>query len=402
MKYFIEVSYLGTNFHGWQIQPNAPSIQGELEFALSTILGEKISIMGSSRTDTGVHARQQFAHFVYSKKINDTSNLKIRLNKFLSDDIAVNNIFKVFPNDHTRFDAETRKYIYRIIPFKDPFKKDFTAVYFREMNIAELNKASQILLKHMDFKSFSKVKTDVKTFDCKIEEAFWIQNGDTLEFHIKANRFLRGMVRAIVGTLINVGVSKISVDNFEQIILEKDRTKAGIAAKAEGLTLEEVNYPEGYFERSVKISEAEMSEMDQAKALFIKYQENLGISLCFQGFQEELDHLPGKYAFPFGTILFAKEGENVVGVVALKKLEDGICEMKRLFVLPEYQGYGIGRLLTQALIEKAKDLDYKIMKLDTLGRLESAVSLYRNLGFEETIPYNVNPEDDILYFEKQL
>ncbi|MDP1814503.1 MAG: GNAT family N-acetyltransferase [Leadbetterella sp.] len=142
--------------------------------------------------------------------------------------------------------------------------------------------------------------------------------------------------------------------------------------------------------------------MGLAKVLFLKYQENLGISLCFQGFQEELDNLPGKYAFPTGTILFAKEGENVVGIVALKKLEDGICEMKRLFVLPEFQGYGIGKLLAEALIEKAKDLKYKIMKLDTLGRLESAVSLYRNLGFEETIPYNVNPEDDILYFEKQL
>ncbi len=105
---------------------------------------------------------------------------------------------------------------------------------------------------------------------------------------------------------------------------------------------------------------------------------------------------------PLGTILIAKEKENVVGVVALKKLEDGICEMKRLFVLPEYQGYGIGKLLTETLIEKAKDLKYKIMKLDTLGRLESAVGLYRNLGFKETIPYNVNPEDDILYFEKQL
>lgn len=402
MKYFIEVSYLGTNFHGWQIQPNAPSIQGELEFALSTILGEKISIMGSSRTDTGVHARQQFAHFVYSKKINDTTNLKIRLNKFLSDNISVKNIFMVFPNDHTRFDAESRKYIYRIIHFKDPFKKDFASVYFREMNMVELNRASQILLKHTDFKSFSKVKTDVKTFECKIEEAFWIQNGDTLEFHIRANRFLRGMVRAIVGTMINVGVSKISVENFEKIILEKDRTKAGIAAKAEGLTLEEVRYPEGFFERTVKISVAEMCEMNLVKEMFQNYQENLGISLCFQGFQEELDNLPGKYASPYGTILFAREGENVVGIVALKKLENGVCEMKRLFVLPEYQGYGIGKLLTEALIEKAKELKYIIMKLDTLGRLESAVSLYRNLGFEETIPYNVNPEDDILYFEKQL
>lgn len=402
MKYFIEVSYLGTNFHGWQIQPNQPSIQAELEFALSTILCEKISIMGSSRTDTGVHARQQFAHFIVSKKIKDTENLKIRLNKYLKNDIATKRIFAVFPNDHTRFDALNRKYIYRIIATKDPFKKDWAAVYFKELDLGKLNKASQFLLKHIDFKSFSKVKTDVRTFECQIEEAFWIQNVDILEFHIKANRFLRGMVRAVVGTLLNVGSGKISVEDFERIILEKDRTKAGIAAKAEGLTLEEVNYPDGYFEREIEICEAQKHEMDIVRDLFIKYQAHLGISLCFQGFQEELDNLPGKYSTPSGTILLAKEGENVAGIVALKQLQDGVCEMKRLFVLPDYQGYGIGKLLTKKLLEKAKDLKFKTMKLDTLGRLESAVGLYKQLGFEQTNPYNINPEEDILYFEKQL
>jgi GNAT superfamily N-acetyltransferase len=275
-------------------------------------------------------------------------------------------------------------------------------VYFKELDLEKLNKASQFLLKYIDFKSFSKVKTDVKTFECQIEEAFWVQNNDTLEFHIKANRFLRGMVRAIVGTLLNVGKGKISVGDFENIILEKDRTKAGIAAKAEGLTLEEVNYPRGYYQREIEICEAEMHEMNIVKELFIKYQAHLGISLCFQGFQEELDNLPGKYSAPTGIILLAKEGENVAGIVALKQLEDGVCEMKRLFVLPDYQGYGIGKLLTKKLLNKAKDLKFKTMKLDTLARLESAVALYQQLGFEQTEPYNINPEEDILYFEKQL
>jgi GNAT superfamily N-acetyltransferase len=210
------------------------------------------------------------------------------------------------------------------------------------------------------------------------------------------------MVRAIVGTLLNVGSGKITVDDFEQIILEKDRTKAGIAAKAEGLTLEEVNYPEGYFNRKIEIAEAEIHEMEIVKELFMKYQTHLGISLCFQGFQQELDNLPGKYAPPTGTILLAKEGKNIAGIVALKQLEEGVCEMKRLFVLPDYQGHGIGKMLTESLFAKAKKLNFKTMKLDTLGRLESAVALYHKLGFELTNPYNVNPEEDILYFEKKL
>ena len=402
MKYFIEVSYLGTNFHGWQIQPNNPSIQGELEHALSTILGENISIMGSSRTDTGVNARQQYAHFRTSKKLGELDALKNRLNRFLKSDISVNRIFSVFPDSHTRFDALNRKYIYRIINSKDPFKREVAAIYFKKIDIEKINEASGILLKHIDFKSFSKVKTSVNTFECQIEEAFWIQNENTLEFHIKANRFLRGMVRAIVGTLLNVGYGKITVDDFEKIIMERDRTKAGIAAKAEGLTLEEVNYPDGYFERKLEIHEAQMHEMSVVKELFIKYQAHLGISLCFQGFQEELDTLPGKYSAPTGIILLAKERENIAGIVALKQLEDGICEMKRLFVLPDYQGYGIGKMLAEALLDKAKDLNFKTMKLDTLGRLESAVALYNKLGFEQTNPYNINPEEDILYFEKKL
>lgn len=402
MKYFIEVSYLGTNFHGWQIQPNATSVQAEIEFGLSTILGEKIAIMGSSRTDTGVHARQQYAHFECTKAIIDLENTKIRLNKFLKTDIAVKRIRKVFPHDHTRFDATSRKYIYRISPEKDPFIKEIAAVYYKKLDIDKLNEASKILLLHTDFQSFSKVKTEVKTFDCDIEEAFWVKNGNILEFHIKANRFLRGMVRAIVGTLLDVGSGKITTSDFEKIILAKDRTQAGIAAKAEGLILEEVNYPIGYFDRKITISEATIDEIKVVKKLFIEYQAYLGISLCFQGFQEELDLLPGKYASPTGIILLAKENENIVGVVALKPLEEGVCEMKRLFVLPKYQSYGIGKLLTERLLLEAKKLQYHRMKLDTLERLASAVALYRKLGFEETKPYNFNPEGDILYFEKQL
>ena len=247
MKYFLEISYIGKNYCGWQIQPNANTIQEELEKAFFLIFSERITINGSSRTDTGVHARQQFAHFETQTEIFNTVQLINRLNKILPEDIAVQNIYHLSEDAHSRFDAVSRKYIYRIIHNKDPFYKDIAALIFKKPGLELLNKSCNILKKHIDFEAFSKVKTDVKTFDCQILEAFWIYNGQILEFHIKANRFLRGMVRAIVGTQLMVGFGKISLDDFENIILSKKRENAGMAAKANGLTLEEVNYPFEYF-----------------------------------------------------------------------------------------------------------------------------------------------------------
>ncbi|MFN8428648.1 MAG: tRNA pseudouridine(38-40) synthase TruA [Spirosomataceae bacterium] len=247
MKYFLEISYIGKNYCGWQIQPNANTIQEELEKAFFLIFSERITINGSSRTDTGVHARQQFAHFEIQTEIFNTVQLINRLNKILPEDISVQNIYHLSEDSHSRFDAVSRKYIYRIIHNKDPFHKDIAALIFKKPDLELLNKSCYILKKHIDFEAFSKVKTDVKTFDCQILEAFWIYNGQILEFHIKANRFLRGMVRAIVGTQLMVGFGKISLDDFENIILSKKRENAGMAAKANGLTLEEVNYPFEYF-----------------------------------------------------------------------------------------------------------------------------------------------------------
>jgi tRNA pseudouridine38-40 synthase len=247
LRYFIEIAYLGRVFHGWQLQENAITVQGELEAALSTIMGDKIVIHGSSRTDTGVHARQQFAHFDLSEAIDDIRKLVLRLNRFLHKDISIRGIYPVADDAHCRFDATARKYIYRIIKQKDPFLKDFAALYTREPDIYRMNEASEILFKHIDFQCFSKVKTDVFTYNCEISEAKWILNESVLEFHISANRFLRGMVRAIVGTLLDVGYGKRSLEDFENVILSKDRRNAGMASKAEGLTLERVFYPEGYF-----------------------------------------------------------------------------------------------------------------------------------------------------------
>jgi tRNA pseudouridine38-40 synthase len=402
MRYIIEISYVGTTFHGWQIQPNANTVQEEIEKAISLVLGEKTPINGSSRTDVGVHARQQFAHFESDNLRIETQKTTNRLNKLLPKDIAVKNINKVFPKQHTRFDALSRKYIYRISRQKNPFHFSISALYSHDYDLALMNEAAALLLKYENFKSFCKVKTEVKTYFCKIKEAVWIQNADVLEFHIKANRFLRGMVRAIVGTLLDVGKGKTTILEFEQIILAQDRTKAGNAAKAEGLTLEEVNYPDGYFDNKYEIKLAETQDLPIVKELFIEYQQSLGISLEFQNFETELDSLPEPYGKKFGGILIAKAFKEVVGVVALKKLEDGVCEMKRLYVKPTYQGFGLGKRLALEIMDLAKAKNYKTMKLDTLERLHSAVQLYRNLAFTETQAYNYNPENDILYFEKEL
>jgi tRNA pseudouridine38-40 synthase len=250
MRFFIELSYLGKRFSGWQIQPNAMSVQELIEQGLSAILRSPVRIHGSSRTDAGVHARQQFAHFESKDLTISLKDLQWKLNSFLPKDIAILGIYQVSDQMHARFDATSRKYIYRITATKNPFRLD-DVLYIRNLPELDLmNDSAKILLKSRDFQSFSKVKTDVSHFDCAILQAIWIMNGDIAEFHIKANRFLRGMVRAITGSLVDVGFGKISTGDFENIILSKNRNLAGKSMEAHGLTLEEVNYPENYFRLS--------------------------------------------------------------------------------------------------------------------------------------------------------
>ncbi|CAH0995327.1 tRNA pseudouridine synthase A [Emticicia aquatica] len=242
MRYLIECSYRGKAFHGWQIQPNAISVQESIEKALSTVLKQKIEIVGSSRTDTGVHASQQFAHFDVEEKIIDIDKIAHSINGILSKDIAIKKILAV-PNDfHSRFDACHRRYLYRIHQEKNPFWYEMSYFCKTKLDISLMNKAGEIMLKYIDYQCFSKVKTDVQTFNCKIEFAYWEQQEQFLLFHIKADRFLRGMVRAIVGTMIEVGAGKLTLTDFEQIILSKNRNNAGRAVPSEGLTLVEVGY----------------------------------------------------------------------------------------------------------------------------------------------------------------
>ncbi len=252
MRYLLECSYKGTTFHGWQVQDNAPSVQGHIEQALTTVLRQAMQIVGSSRTDAGVHAYQQFAHFDVEEPIRNIEKMIYAMNGILPKDIAIQHIEVVSDEFHSRFDATYRRYLYRISQQKTPFWQDFAYFYRAPLNIEQMNRAGEILKNHIDFQCFSKVHTDVATFNCRIELAYWEQQDQFLLFHIKADRFLRGMVRAIVGTMLEVGTGKTSLSAFEQIILSKNRQMAGRAVPASGLTLAEV----GYTGRSGRLSDS--------------------------------------------------------------------------------------------------------------------------------------------------
>ena len=241
MRYFIELSYKGTNYHGWQIQPDASSVQEEITKALATILQEKILLVGAGRTDAGVHASQMFAHVDTVKKLTD--DYVHKLNAILPNDIVIKSIKEVSGETHARFDAVSRTYEYRILLGRDPFLLETTwQLHQKNLQIEKMNEAANLLFKYEDFESFSKVKTDVNTFNCTIMKAVWTLEDKHLIFHIKANRFLRNMVRAIVGTLIEVGLGKKTEEDFRKIIESKKRSEAGLSVPAKGLFLTEVCY----------------------------------------------------------------------------------------------------------------------------------------------------------------
>jgi tRNA pseudouridine38-40 synthase len=242
LRYFIELAYNGTYYHGWQYQPNAASVQETLNRALSLLLGTEIDAMGAGRTDTGVHARQMFAHFDFDGFF-ECGDLVHKLNSLLPKDIAVFTLFPVSDEAHARFDATSRTYEYHINSRKDVFATDLSWHYHHPLDIDLMNNAAQLLLNHTDFECFSKVNTDVNTFNCTISEASWQMTEHKLIFTITADRFLRNMVRAIVGTLVNVGTEKTSIEDFEEIILHKQRSKAGFSVPAHGLFLTRVQYP---------------------------------------------------------------------------------------------------------------------------------------------------------------
>lgn len=246
-RYFIYLSYDGSAYHGWQIQPNGITVQECLEKALSTILRQPVSITGAGRTDTGVHARLMVAHFDTETALSDTAAFSERLNRILPKDIAVSKIVPVRNDAHSRFDALSRTYHYFLSSTKDPFFGRYSMKQHSTLDWEKMNKAAKCLFNYTDFTSFSKLHTDVKTNNCKIMKAEWSKEGDLFRFTIQADRFLRNMVRAIVGTLLDVGRGRLSVEDFCRIIEAKNRCSAGTSVPAQGLFLVGITYPDEIF-----------------------------------------------------------------------------------------------------------------------------------------------------------
>ena len=241
-RYFIYLSYDGTNYHGWQIQPNGMSVQEELEHALTVLLRETISVTGAGRTDAGVHARMMVAHFDTAQEV-DTQQLTYKLNKFLRQSIAIQKIIPVATDMHARFSATARTYRYFIHTRKDPYENAYSCLLLYPLDFSLMNEAAKILMEYDDFGAFCKSHTDVKTTLCQISHAEWVQIDDhRWYFEITANRFLRNMVRAVVGTLIEVGRHRITLDGFRKVIESGQRTSAGESMPGHALFLEDIRY----------------------------------------------------------------------------------------------------------------------------------------------------------------
>lgn len=253
MRYFLEVSYKGTNYSGFQTQKNANTIQAEMEKALLILLKQEISLTGSSRTDAGVHAVQNFFHFDTNiplhlwKEENRKRRFLYNLNAILPDDIVVKNLIPISADAHCRFDAVSREYKYFIYRYKNPFLKDRGFYFPYKLDLEIMKEAAAIIKGYSDFTSFSKKKTQVKTFECTIYESEWLLEKDCLVYRVKANRFLRGMVRALTATMLKLGRGKIGLSDFILLFEAKECSKASFSVPAHGLFLNSVNYPEEYF-----------------------------------------------------------------------------------------------------------------------------------------------------------
>lgn len=241
-RYFIHLAYNGSRYHGWQIQPHAASVQQTVEQCLSLKLGQTVSVTGCGRTDTGVHAKNYYAHFDLETTLDNPETLANQMNTFLPADIVVYRIWQVAPEFHARFDALSRTYHYYITRAKNPFHAKDTYFLYGDLDVEKMQEAANILFDYEDFTSFSKLHTQVKTNNCKIVEARWFEQDGLLVFRIKADRFLRNMVRAIVGTLLEVGKGRMSLEEFRAVIERKDRCEAGTSVPAQALFLEEVEY----------------------------------------------------------------------------------------------------------------------------------------------------------------
>ncbi len=242
-RYFVKLAYNGKPFNGWQIQPNDPSVQAEVERVISTVLREDVGVVGCGRTDSGVHASEYYAHFETSASF-DCETVQFKLNCMLPKEVAIFSIFPVSEKLHARFSAEARTYHYFINQEKDAFRYDHSWYMHKPINVVRMNEACQFLFGKQDFTSFSKLHTQTRTNFCTITQAIWQKRGSELMFTITADRFLHNMVRAIVGTCLEVGRGKLTPNDFKQVIESKSRQKAGASVPGHGLYLAKIEYPD--------------------------------------------------------------------------------------------------------------------------------------------------------------
>lgn len=247
MRFFLELAYNGSEFHGWQIQPNGSTVQQELTDRISTLLKQKVSVIGCGRTDTGVHAKEYFAHFDAEELTGGAELFRFKLNNMLHPHIAIKDIHPMVDNAHARFSAQWRSYEYLIIRRKDPFHQGLSWRCVYKLDIDRMNVAAQFLIGEKDFACFCKSHAANKTNICTVTEALWTEDGDFLRFNITANRFLRNMVRAIVGTLVDIGRGRHELEEMNRILASGDRSEAGTSAPAQGLYLSRVVYPDKIF-----------------------------------------------------------------------------------------------------------------------------------------------------------
>jgi len=248
-RYFIQFAYDGTNYHGWQLQPNAVSVQKVMTEIMQCLFGPQFMLTAAGRTDAGVHARKMYAHFDTEKQIEDVKALAEKLDLMMPPDIKIYEVVPVRPDAHARFDATSRTYEYWIANAKDPFNKPFYTRMYGNLDYVAMNRVAECLFDYTDFSSFSKAHTDVKTNNCKIMQAYWEKRGMYWVFTIQADRFLRNMVRAVVGTLFEVGRGKMDEAGFRAVIASENRSNAGTSVHAQGLFLTDVSYPEDLFLR---------------------------------------------------------------------------------------------------------------------------------------------------------
>jgi tRNA pseudouridine38-40 synthase len=248
-RYFLKLAFDGTLYHGWQFQKNAETVQDILNKALSLLIPGSGKLTGAGRTDAGVHAREFYAHFDCEEVLDLPVRKKLvfKLNRYLPADIVIHDIIPVKPKANARFSATSRTYKYYLHTFKDPFREKYSQYFYGKLDLELMNEGANILVKTNDFTSFSKVDTDTRTNICMVDSAFWIEDGNKIIFTIRADRFLRNMVRAIVGTLMELGKGKMNLAEFENIIATRNRSDAGESGVAKGLFLEKIEYPEGIF-----------------------------------------------------------------------------------------------------------------------------------------------------------